>query len=222
MKDYYQVLNLNKNCTAKEIKSAFRRLSKQFHPDLNDSPDAEPKFIEIYEAYQILIDSSKRKKYDDLRSKQKNQSIVRYQKKRKESEQKFQEWSAQARREGYQYSRMNFKNFAKQVFDVLEEVSILVLYSFLSFLETFAAGATSVVALMIPGMKKLYPLLFVNIIASVYLWYLLIKLKEREGFNSYLMYVWFAHNKNSRLVRTTGFLWLYMILFSVITLAVLS
>ncbi|PZW01431.1 molecular chaperone DnaJ [Metamycoplasma auris] len=63
-RDYYEVLGINKNATEKEIKTAYRKLAMQYHPDRNKAPDAEEKFKEISEAYEILSDSQKRAKYD--------------------------------------------------------------------------------------------------------------------------------------------------------------
>lgn len=63
-KDYYEILGVSKNATEKEIKQAFRQLAKKWHPDVNDSPEAEEKFKEIQEAYAVLSDSDKRAKYD--------------------------------------------------------------------------------------------------------------------------------------------------------------
>ncbi|AZZ65489.1 molecular chaperone DnaJ [Metamycoplasma phocicerebrale] len=63
-RDYYEILGINKNATEKEIKTAYRKLAMQYHPDKNSSPDAEEKFKEISEAYEILSDSDKRAKYD--------------------------------------------------------------------------------------------------------------------------------------------------------------
>ncbi len=63
-KDYYEVLGVSKDASDEEIKRAFRRLAKQYHPDVNKSPDAEAKFKEIGEAYAILSDPEKRRQYD--------------------------------------------------------------------------------------------------------------------------------------------------------------
>jgi DnaJ-class molecular chaperone len=69
-KDYYQVLGVPKNAAAKEIKSAYRKLARKWHPDQNPSNQkaAEEKFKEIQEAYEVLGDPEKRKKYDVLGS----------------------------------------------------------------------------------------------------------------------------------------------------------
>ncbi len=66
-KDYYQVLGVEKKSSEKEIKKAFRRLARQYHPDVNpDNPQAEERFKEINEAYEVLSDQEKRQKYDQL------------------------------------------------------------------------------------------------------------------------------------------------------------
>ena len=65
-RDYYEVLGVSKTATDKEIKSAFRRLAKQYHPDVNKAPDAEEKFKEIQEAYAVLSDENRRKQYDQF------------------------------------------------------------------------------------------------------------------------------------------------------------
>lgn len=68
-KDYYQTLGLSKKASQDEIKKAYRKLARKFHPDVNpDDPQAEEKFKEINEAYQVLSDEDKRKKYDQFGS----------------------------------------------------------------------------------------------------------------------------------------------------------
>ncbi|MCG9895002.1 MAG: J domain-containing protein [Fimbriimonadaceae bacterium] len=64
-KDYYRILGLEKGADEKEIKSAYRRLARKWHPDVNpNDPEAESKFKEISEAYHVLSDADRRKKYD--------------------------------------------------------------------------------------------------------------------------------------------------------------
>ncbi|HEX2933975.1 MAG TPA: DnaJ domain-containing protein [Bacteroidales bacterium] len=55
MKDYYTILELTPSCSIEEIKQAYRRLAKKYHPDVNKSPNAHQKFIEISEAYEVLL-----------------------------------------------------------------------------------------------------------------------------------------------------------------------
>ncbi|APD08742.1 MULTISPECIES: DnaJ C-terminal domain-containing protein [Thermus] len=64
MKDYYAILGVPRNATQEEIKRAYKRLARQYHPDVNKSPEAEEKFKEINEAYAVLSDPEKRKLYD--------------------------------------------------------------------------------------------------------------------------------------------------------------
>jgi DnaJ-class molecular chaperone len=66
-RDYYKTLGVERKATDAEIKSAYRKLARKYHPDVNpNNKDAERRFKEINEAYQVLSDSEKRKKYDEL------------------------------------------------------------------------------------------------------------------------------------------------------------
>ena len=63
-RDYYEVLGVDKNADEKTIKKAYRKLARQYHPDVCDEPDAEDKFKEVSEAYAVLSDDEKRQRYD--------------------------------------------------------------------------------------------------------------------------------------------------------------
>lgn len=65
-KDYYEVLGVKKDASDEEIKRAFRKLAKQYHPDVNKEPGADEKFKEIGEAYSVLSDPNKRSQYDQF------------------------------------------------------------------------------------------------------------------------------------------------------------
>ena len=65
-RDYYEVLGVSKNASEAEIKSAFRKLAKKYHPDVSKEPDAAEKFKEAQEAYAVLSDENKRRQYDQF------------------------------------------------------------------------------------------------------------------------------------------------------------
>ena len=66
-RDYYEVLGLSKGATDEEIKKAYRKMAKQYHPDLHpDDPEAAEKFKEVNEANDVLSDPQKRQRYDQF------------------------------------------------------------------------------------------------------------------------------------------------------------
>lgn len=77
-KDYYAVMGVQPSASAHDIKMAYRRLARKYHPDLNKEANAEQNFKDLGEAYEVLKDSEKRKLYDQLRAQPKQQSDNAY------------------------------------------------------------------------------------------------------------------------------------------------
>ena len=66
-KDYYAIIGVPEDASAEEIKKAYRALARKHHPDLNKDEDAEERFKELGEAYEVLKDPAKREEYDQIR-----------------------------------------------------------------------------------------------------------------------------------------------------------
>ena len=66
-KDFYKVLGVSKDATDAEITKAYRKLARKYHPDLNKTKEAEEKFKDISEAYDVLSNKENRQKYDAIR-----------------------------------------------------------------------------------------------------------------------------------------------------------
>ena len=65
-KDYYKIMGLAKSATKDEVKRAYKKLARKYHPDVSKEKDAEAKFKELGEAYEVLKDTEKRAAYDQL------------------------------------------------------------------------------------------------------------------------------------------------------------
>ena len=129
-RDYYKLLNVNKTASQDEIKKAYRKLARAYHPDVNpDDPNAEEKFKDINEAYQVLSDAEKREKYDRFGSQWKQ-----YQQTGGSAEDfDWSQWAAQGQRGGSQYRTVTQEE--------LEQMFGGGLGGFSDFFETLFGGA---------------------------------------------------------------------------------
>lgn len=108
--DYYKILGISKTATEKEIKSAFRKLARKYHPDLNpDDKEAEKKFKEINEANEVLSNPENRKKYDKYGKDWKHGE--EYEKAKQQQQQQYQRQSSQQ-----SYSDEDYSDFFESMF----------------------------------------------------------------------------------------------------------
>lgn len=118
MKDYYKILEVNCDSSRDEIKKSYRKLAKQWHPDVNKSENAHEKFVEITEAYEILINDYNREQYDAIRN------SSHYSQKHNDFSRKQQN----ARQKGKYYSTISFEEFLQKAFEIFVEVGKTTLY----------------------------------------------------------------------------------------------
>jgi curved DNA-binding protein CbpA len=134
--NYYNILKIGRNSTKEIIKKAYRQLALKWHPDVNKSPDAHERFIEINEAYLILSDEEARVKYNieyDFHFRVKTEDETAYansndNQKNEQARSKtnykdpdLNNWTKSARKQAEKYAFMSFKEFSKMVGVVLVE-----------------------------------------------------------------------------------------------------
>lgn len=102
--NFYTVLELTPHASLDDIKKAFRRLAKQYHPDVSQDPEAESRFKLIYMAYEILSDAGKRQLYDELQ-------VLKAEAARRVSEERMRRWEQRAERQAEGYARMEYEEF---------------------------------------------------------------------------------------------------------------
>jgi len=110
--DYYKILGVDKNASPKDIKSAYRKLARKYHPDLNpNDKDAKKKFQEINEANEVLSDPEKRKKYDQYGDNWKHAGESK-------KEEQYQRQSSEAYRQSYSetWNDREFSDFFESLF----------------------------------------------------------------------------------------------------------
>lgn len=110
MKNYYSILEINQNATSEEIKKSYRKLALRWHPDKNSSPEAHDKFIEITEAYEVLISPPSRKAYDEILNEYLNNGETNY--KSKDSEFNFEEYVKNSQSKAAKLAKLKFEEFS--------------------------------------------------------------------------------------------------------------
>lgn len=113
--DYYNVLGVDKNATAAEIKKAYRKLARKYHPDINPNDnEAQAKFQQINEAHEVLIDPEKRKKYDKYgKDWERGEEYEAYE---QSGQQQQQQRSYQQQRSGSGFGEDDFSDFFSSMF----------------------------------------------------------------------------------------------------------
>jgi hypothetical protein len=148
MKEYYSILELAQDCTKSEIRKAYRRLAKKYHPDVNKSKNAFEKFIEISEAYEFLINESQRYKGRYTSSNEDNENISDFR-----NSDEFQRFRQNAREKAEKQAKMRYAEFKKQqetfqksgindlalLFKILVRLAIIPLFFFLLILPVYIA-----------------------------------------------------------------------------------
>jgi len=115
-KNYYQILSIDRNASPSEIKKAYRLLAMKYHPDKNSSPDSQSIFIKITEAYETLIDASKKQEYDYFYDKFiKSTQLTTYEE--PIFKEKSNQWEKDGREKATYYSNLSFNDFMKKVFN---------------------------------------------------------------------------------------------------------
>ncbi len=138
MKNYYAILKLQKNASQEEIKKAYWKLAKEWHPDKNPSPNAHEKFIEINEAYLILSDPSKRSAFDQIFAAPSEDSTS----KTEFESDDFEEFVKTAREKAKKYAGFSFEKFSKSISKSLGKAGKVVGKSAISSIfYYFLAGA---------------------------------------------------------------------------------
>lgn len=113
--DYYKILGVAKTATEKEIKSAYRKMARKYHPDLNpDNPEAEKKFKEINEANEVLSNPENRKKYDKYGKDWQHGEAFEKARQQQQSQSQYQ--SGQQGYSGQDFSEHDFSDFFESMF----------------------------------------------------------------------------------------------------------
>jgi curved DNA-binding protein CbpA len=121
--DYYEVLNVAENATFEEVKKAFRELAKKYHPDKNKDLNASTKFIEVFEAYEILKDHNTKAIFDKQRLNYKYSSLANSNKTKNQENEVYDTVKENAKKRAQYFSRMTFEDFLNSSIFILKKVT---------------------------------------------------------------------------------------------------
>jgi curved DNA-binding protein CbpA len=129
MKDYYKILGLRWGCSELEIKTSYRTLAKKWHPDKNKSPNAKEMFIEIHEAYEILINPQKRNLYDKVFLKNRVAIVNNYSQKRNDT---YEQYAKEAHSKAEYFSKISFDKYFSLFLSGVDKVHTGCAYIFIT------------------------------------------------------------------------------------------
>ncbi len=121
--DYYKVLGISENAILEEIKKAFRELAKEYHPDKNKSRDANEKFREVFEAYEILKDKITKDIFDERRRKFYNHQNSEFSNEKYSKSETYETVKKQANKRAEYFSRMTFDDFLQSSIFMLKKAT---------------------------------------------------------------------------------------------------
>jgi len=132
-KDYYVILDVPEQADTKTIRKAYRQLALETHPDVSISESAHEKFIELNEAYTVLKDPFRRKKYDELLGSRRNPDLIQvYPPSYPKWESKVRKAAARGRKKGEKYAKESDRKFEVRMFwwvlEIMGELAMRVLF----------------------------------------------------------------------------------------------
>lgn len=134
--DFYQILEISKRASEEDIRRAFRKLARQYHPDVSSDPDAQDRFRLVYMAYDILHDRKKRLLYDELQ-------VMKEAEERFAHEADIRAWQKHAVRNASAYAEMSYQEFHETFFSRLQFHSSQV-FAFIMFFVFLCVGSSGI------------------------------------------------------------------------------
>ncbi len=133
--NYYHILKIDRSATSYDVKKAFRREIKIYHPDNNSSPEAKAHFEKLVEAFEILSDDARRYHYNQMLDKKATNELIAI-----EQESQYKEWQTEAKKKSEKYERLGLDDLF--VLDTFNTVDADITDSLISGTEDIVDGLT--------------------------------------------------------------------------------